>query len=122
MRALDAVARAPNPEAAGGIERRALAAAAAAADETSRHTAGRLTVRSAKVRPAGWTRRYAAHGGSLSVAVRFRARPTGLGVSPGSCDDRTCEVSSPIGTWKLHQLPSSQFRGHLSRRRARMHT
>ena len=30
------------------------------------------------------------------------------------CNNRTCEVSSPLGTWKLQQLPSSQFRGHLS--------
>jgi hypothetical protein len=37
----------------------------------------------------------------------------------GSCNNRTCEVSSQPGTWKLHQLPSSQFRGHLSHRRAR---
>jgi hypothetical protein len=35
-----------------------------------------------------------------------------------SCNNRTCEVSSQAGTWKLQQLPSSQFRGHLSRRRA----
>src|SRR5262249_19809215 len=37
-----------------------------------------------------------------------------------SCNNRTCEVSSPLGTWKSQQLPSSQFRGHLPRRRARM--
>src|SRR5262245_36911610 len=37
-----------------------------------------------------------------------------------SCNNRTCEVSSPLGTWKSQQLPSSQFRGHLPRRRARI--
>ena len=39
-----------------------------------------------------------------------------------SCNNRTCEVSSPARRRKLQQLPSSQLRGHLSRRRARMHT
>jgi hypothetical protein len=48
--------------------------------------------------------------GSSNVACIF-ARP---------CNNRTCEVSSPLGIWKLQQLPSSQVRGHLSRRRARM--
>jgi hypothetical protein len=37
-----------------------------------------------------------------------------------SCNNRTCEVSSRLGTRKIQQLPSSQLRGHLSRRRARM--
>lgn len=36
-----------------------------------------------------------------------------------SCNNRTCEVPSRFGIWKRQQLPSSQFRGHLSRRRAR---
>ena len=36
-----------------------------------------------------------------------------------SCNNRTCEVSSRLGTRQLQQLPSSQFRGHLPRRRAR---
>jgi hypothetical protein len=43
-------------------------------------------------------------------------------VRAGSCDNRTCEVSSPARRRKLQQLPSSQLRGHLSRWRARMHT
>ena len=42
-------------------------------------------------------------------------------VFAGSCNNRTCEVSSPAGQWKLQQLPSSQLRGHLSRRHARIH-
>src|SRR5580700_5990598 len=29
------------------------------------------------------------------------------------CNNRTCEVSSPLRTWKLQELPSSQFGGHL---------
>ena len=47
--------------------------------------------------------------GSSNVAWIF-AKP---------CNNRTCEVSSQLGTWKCQQLPSSHFRGHLSRRRAR---
>ena len=43
-------------------------------------------------------------------------------VLAGSCNNRTCEVSSPARRRKLQQLPSSQFRGHLSRRHAPIHT
>ena len=39
-------------------------------------------------------------------------------VFAGSCNNRTCEVSSPARQWKRQQLPSSQLRGHLSRRHA----
>src|SRR6266568_9358564 len=39
-------------------------------------------------------------------------------VFPRSCDNRTCEVSSPARRRKRKELPSSQLRGHLSRRRA----
>jgi len=39
-------------------------------------------------------------------------------VFAGSCNNRTCEVSSPARQWKCQQLPSSQLRGHLSRRHA----
>jgi hypothetical protein len=38
------------------------------------------------------------------------------------CNNRICEVSSPLGIWKRQQLPSPQVRGHLSRRRARTDT
>ena len=34
------------------------------------------------------------------------------------CNNRTCEVSSPARRRKLQQLPSSQLRGHPSRRHA----
>ena len=39
-----------------------------------------------------------------------------------SCNNRTCEVSSPARRRKRKELPSFQLRGHLSRRRAGMDT
>ena len=35
-------------------------------------------------------------------------------VFASACNNCTCKVSSRAGTWQLQQLPSSQFRGHLS--------
>jgi hypothetical protein len=40
-------------------------------------------------------------------------------VFAGSCDNRTCEMSSRSGSRQLQQLPLPQLRRHFSRRRAR---
>jgi hypothetical protein len=58
------------------------------------------------------------HGG-LSVAVVMSSKVAWIFASP--CNNRTCEVSFRPGIWKLQQLPSSQLRGHLSRRHAPPH-
>src|SRR5262249_35775447 len=66
-------------------------------------------------RPASW---------ASAITGTRPARDTRFGSSNvawilvRSCNNRTCEVSSQFGIWKYQQLPSSQFRGHLSRRHA----
>ena len=61
---------------------------------------------------------------AMAMTGTRAARDTRFGSSydacvfAGSCDNRTCEVSSRSGSWQLQLLPSSQLRGHLSHRRA----
>jgi len=56
------------------------------------------------------------------AAVRHEVRVIERGTGPrGVFDNLTCEVSSRHGRRQRRELPSSQFRGHLSRCHARNH-
>ena len=62
------------------------------------------------------------HRHQASPRHQIRGHRTSRGSSPDHATIALARCPLNSGTWKLQQLPSSQFRGHLSRRRAQMGT
>jgi hypothetical protein len=59
-------------------------------------------------------------GTSPACDTRFGSSNSAL-ILASACNNRTYQVSSRTGNWKLRQLPFSQLRGHHSRLHVRKH-